>query len=333
MADSGSMALSRLYVGHCDPTYIPKNPLVTPGLSVLNGPVVVGGQIDGQCQTSATALLNLITPATTTTSTVPIPTGMTPASTAALQISALGDGATPYPGIGLNASALIHNIIAGTSISVTSPTTTIKGSLVDVLAPTYVKTLLNINGIIFVEKTAMFGKAVFNESITANGTVTANGSVNVNGALTLTGVGNVQTAIDAAKTLPAKPFDIPHPSKENHRLRHISLEGPEIGVFYRGKSKSEIIELPDYWVDLVHEDSITVSLTPVGSYQHLYVQSIKDNKITVGGGLTINGEILYNYHYTVFAERKDLDKLIVEYEGESPKDYPGQDFLGINNGI
>lgn len=323
MADSGAIALSRLYVGHCDPTFVPKNPTVSPGTTVLNGPVVVGGQIDGQCPPSLStkALLNIITPATVTTTSLPVPTGMTPASTAAFQISALGDGTAPYPGVGLQASALIHNIIAGTSISVTSPTTTIKGSLVDVLAPTYVKTLLNVNGIAFVEKTAMFKNAIFNGSITANG------------SLTLAAVGDVATAINLAKTLPAKPFDIPHPSKENHRLRHISLEGPEIGVFYRGKSKSEVIELPDYWVDLVHEDSITVNLTPVGSYQHLYVQSIKDNKITVGGGLTINGEILYNYHYTVFAERKDLDKLVVEYEGKSPKDYPGQDFLGINNGI
>jgi hypothetical protein len=31
----------------------------------------------------------------------------------------------------------------------------------------------------------------------------------------------------------------------------------------------------------------------------------------------------------VFAERKDLENLIVEYEGETIKDYPGQDFIGV----
>jgi len=37
-----------------------------------------------------------------------------------------------------------------------------------------------------------------------------------------------------------------------------------------------------------------------------------------------------NCHYVVHGERKDLDKLIPEYEGETPKDYPGQDFVGLN---
>ena len=31
-----------------------------------------------------------------------------------------------------------------------------------------------------------------------------------------------------------KGFDIKHPNKEGHRLRHICLEGPEAGVYYRG---------------------------------------------------------------------------------------------------
>ena len=32
-----------------------------------------------------------------------------------------------------------------------------------------------------------------------------------------------------------KGFDIKHPNKENHRLRHICLEGPEAGVYFRGR--------------------------------------------------------------------------------------------------
>jgi len=31
----------------------------------------------------------------------------------------------------------------------------------------------------------------------------------------------------------------------------------------------------------------------------------------------------------VYAERNDMDKLIVEYEGESAKDYPGDDWLNL----
>ena len=130
--------------------------------------------------------------------------------------------------------------------------------------------------------------------------------------------------IEGGHVLSAKKnFDIPHPSKSGHRLRYVCTETPEAGVYIRGKSRSEVIELPDHWKDLVHEDSITVNLTPVGAFQYLYVQSVKDNKITIGGGLPFNGEIKYNYHYTVFAERKDCERNISEYEGESPKDYPG----------
>ena len=148
---------------------------------------------------------------------------------------------------------------------------------------------------------------------------------------TTTGINpQIAAEITQAKALPAKSFDIKHPSKEGYRLRYVSLEGPEVGVYFRGKSKSNVIDLPDYWKDLVHEESITVNLTSVGQYQNLYVESIKDNQIHIGGGVTIQGEKHLNYHYTVFGERKDLDKLIVEYEGETAKDYPGQDYLGLN---
>ena len=87
------------------------------------------------------------------------------------------------------------------------------------------------------------------------------------------------------------------------------LEGPEIGVFVRGENKdTKIIELPYYWNDLVYENSLTVNLTPIGSPSIYYIEKIEDNKIYIG----TNGEDVH-YYYTVFAERKDVDKLIVEY--------------------
>ena len=104
----------------------------------------------------------------------------------------------------------------------------------------------------------------------------------------------------------SKSFDIPHPTKENMRLRYASLEGPENGVYIRGTADSNIIELPEYWTGLVHEDSITVSLTAVGSAQNIYVEKIEDNKVYIGGELT-------KAFFTVYGERKDIDKLTVEY--------------------
>ena len=59
-----------------------------------------------------------------------------------------------------------------------------------------------------------------------------------------------------------KPFDLVHPSKgEGQRLRYACIEGPEVGVYYRGRLKdSDRIDLPYYWKDLVAEESITVQL-------------------------------------------------------------------------
>lgn len=129
-----------------------------------------------------------------------------------------------------------------------------------------------------------------------------------------------------------KSFDIPHPSKENHRLRYICLEGPGADVYVRGKSTSEVIELPEYWSELVDEESITVNLTPIKCFQQLYVQRIENNKIYIGGGMPINGEYHYHYHYTVYGERKDVTKNISEYEGMTPNDYPGDNREYVING-
>jgi hypothetical protein len=104
-----------------------------------------------------------------------------------------------------------------------------------------------------------------------------------------------------------KSFVIDHPTKPDMKLRYGSLEGPENGVYVRGKlNGNNIIELPDYWTGLVDEDTITVNLTPFGKKQDLFVLDISNNQITVGSTDV-------NCFYTVFAERKDVEKIIVEF--------------------
>jgi len=115
-------------------------------------------------------------------------------------------------------------------------------------------------------------------------------------SLTLTGALTAQT----------KSFDIAHPTKDNMRLRYGSLEGPENGVYVRGKSNSSTITLPDYWTGLVDEDTITVQLTSSGKKQKLYVKKASNKSVEIGG---VRGE----YFYFIQAERKDVDKLVVEY--------------------
>ena len=175
----------------------------------------------------------------------------------------------------------------------------------------------------FVDATTSY----FNGNVDIDQNLNVLGSATILGSLTVSGT-NVITEINVAKTLPAKPFDIPHPSKpETHRLRYISLEGPEIAVYFRGKLEdTNVIELPEYWKDLIHPESISVNLTPYGTYQELYVE-----KIVWGQQIIIKNRESgpTNCYFTVYAERKDMEKLIVEYEGTSAKDYPGYDWLNL----
>ena len=117
-----------------------------------------------------------------------------------------------------------------------------------------------------------------------------------------------------------KGFDIVHPSKKGHRLRHICLEGPEGGVYIRGKVKNDKeILLPDYWKDLVDINSITVQLQPIGAHQDIIVKRWDAEKVE----LQSKPGIPIHCFYHIFAERIDGEQLVVEYEGETPDEYPG----------
>lgn len=118
-----------------------------------------------------------------------------------------------------------------------------------------------------------------------------------------------------------KNFDIPHPSKPGWRLRHTCLEGPENAVYVRGKLEgNNYIELPEYWKNLVDIETVTVSLTSIGSYQELFYEIVDwGTKIKVLNNA--GGHI--NCSYVIYGERKDGEKLIVEYKGDNPGDYPG----------
>tara|TARA_B100001121_G_scaffold258888_1_gene237721 strand:+ start:3266 stop:4138 length:873 start_codon:yes stop_codon:yes gene_type:complete len=135
----------------------------------------------------------------------------------------------------------------------------------------------------------------------------------------------------AAADASPKPFDLEHPTKgKGHRLRYACIEGPEVGVYYRGRLKGKnIIELPYYWKDLVHEDSITVQLQPIGKDQNLVIESFNSEYIVIEVGANqdfLTNEILIDCFYHVYAERKDINPLITEYEGNSWEDYPDPNY-------
>jgi hypothetical protein len=145
-------------------------------------------------------------------------------------------------------------------------------------------------------------------------TNTTNASSTITGALQVVGgVGIGQDVwVGGGLFATTKSFVINHPTKLGMKLRYGSLEGPENGVYVRGKlNGSNTIELPDHWTNLVDSNSITVNLTPIGNHQNLYVKDVVDNTIIIGNGNLLNKEI--NCFYTIFAERKDVGKLEVEF--------------------
>ena len=157
------------------------------------------------------------------------------------------------------------------------------------------------------------GDSAFIGDVAVNGNQSITQDLRVNG----TTYASVQGTINPQGW---KGFDIKHPTKENHRLRYVCLEGPEGGVYYRGILKdSEFIELPDYWKDLVDAKTITVHLTPIGTYQYLYY-TVAKNRIIVKN----HSNLPTHCSYIVYGERKDGERLIPEYKGNSPEDYPGK---------
>ena len=148
------------------------------------------------------------------------------------------------------------------------------------------------------------------------------GDLFVSGSIDGGNKGRLASRFASADSKP-KPFDIKHPSKEGWRLRYACIEGPEVGVYHRGRVRGEkIIKLPDYWKDLVDVESISVQLQPIGAHQDIIVKRWDDEFIY----LQAQGGMPVNCFYHVYAARKDVNPLYVEYQGDSWKDYPDPNF-------
>ncbi len=283
MAATSSIANigDKLIVGAVDTSFLTASSRILPGTAVLNGPVFIG----------ATPQAGIVR--------------------AACMIG------PPFPTIGVPASLEVTGISNFYGVNNIFGTEIIEG-FGKVFGSHKVQGFGSVIGTgKCVGKFTVSGKEV------VNGKLTVNGKVTVNGIVRASEVFNSFTSL--AKTyaiaVSKKSFDIPHPTKEDHRLRYICLEGPSAEVYIRGKliNENEII-LPDYWKNFVYNESIGVSLTPFGYSQDLYVDEIiNGERIKIK---SVSGKQIRCY-YTVFAERKDTSRNISEYRGLTPNDYPG----------
>jgi len=149
--------------------------------------------------------------------------------------------------------------------------------------------------------------------------------VNATGEITSNGGGHVLSS--------KKNFDISHPAKQNWRLRHTCLEGPENGVYFRGcvklyRDKVHVfVRFPDYWNNFVDSNTLTVHLSCT-MVPLVLTYSLESNGFYIKGlpisHLSWSNKNEYTkINYFVVAQRNDGEKLIPEYEGETPNDYPG----------
>lgn len=136
----------------------------------------------------------------------------------------------------------------------------------------------------------------------------------------ITATGNVKSQCGGHVLSAKKNFDIPHPTKEGWRLRHTCIEGPSNDVYIKGRVKNQTeIDLPEYWKNLVDIQSIVVTLQPIGSHQDVIIKRWDEDKVY----LQSKGGMPIDCFYHIIGERIDGEKLIVEYQGQSPADYPG----------
>jgi len=294
-----------------DPLCLGIGPAAIPGSIFASGDVLIGSPLSYPIPATPEAALMVARPNVATNplaSKVPsLFKVTTKANLPAQPLDVmLGDPGIGMVGITIN--SLIINIVNATQINIVSPETLLIGK----------KTHIGMNLKTGVEirtgacnETGFKWRAGFSRDA---------GSRNLSGICKAPiFIGSVDQC--SGKSSGAKSFDIEHPSKKGHRLRHVCVEGPTSDVYVRGRLKDKnVIELPEYWKGLVNSDSITVQLQPIGDrHFHLNIVEIDNQKIVVKEA----DDKPIDCFYHVYGERKDVEKNIAEYEGESPADYPG----------
>jgi hypothetical protein len=101
-----------------------------------------------------------------------------------------------------------------------------------------------------------------------------------------------------------KNFIIEHPSDASKLLIHSCLEGPETGVYYRGRGEitngsSATIQLPEYVNGLAYNWTIHVAAVYEGVIRTYNFSEVDNNQFTVYGE---NGK----FHWSAMGKRRDI---------------------------
>jgi hypothetical protein len=103
-----------------------------------------------------------------------------------------------------------------------------------------------------------------------------------------------------------KSFIIDHPQNKEKYLVHACLEGPEVGVYYRGKSEvtndtSVTVNLPDYIPGWAYDFTITVTAIYDGKLKLYNASEVDEN-----GAFTVYGEN-GKFNWIAIGKRGDIN--------------------------
>jgi hypothetical protein len=128
-----------------------------------------------------------------------------------------------------------------------------------------------------------------------------------------------------------KNFVEPHPTDPSRVIRYASLEGNEVGTYFRGRGKFQnglaIIEVPEDFRIVTDPQGLSIQVTPIGDMATVAVQSIDLDRVVVRGSrnvdffYTVNGVRLAYREFGPFAPN---DKVFVPRSADAriPEAYP-----------
>ena len=155
-------------------------------------------------------------------------------------------------------------------------------------------------------------------------TITSNASANTpvaQFASTLISL-EVNTNVTGTLTATTKSFKIPHPLDATKDLIHGCLEGPEIGVYYRGEAETDAgraeITLPDYFEALTSTEGRSVLLTQLYQDDDEDLAMLAATRVIDGKFRVRSSSPTQKFYWEVKAVRRDVGPLQVEPTHEPP---------------
>jgi hypothetical protein len=129
----------------------------------------------------------------------------------------------------------------------------------------------------------------------ASGNAETVGVLGWDGVVALYGMGNLLVT-------GMKSFVEPHPTEAGREIAHVSLEGPEAGVYFRGRGRFERglawITVPESFRLVAAEEGMGVQITPIGEMASVaVVQAGLD-------GILVKGSRNVEFYFTVNGVRK-----------------------------